>query len=432
MNQVRIELSVPGSIPKQTRREIGRAEVDRLPIGLGSDRVPDARAERLRKNGRRAPTIWCRANEKLDQSWCRLDDYHCGVFLDDVSAQLLDCRNSFDCPQDVVADSQEHHVGARAVVGQHPYPRLDRRCRRHPEFSAFVLGARRQCDDCDHDDDTTSNESCEGGHTLTDHLKTILTITPSVRSILPQAGWSVVLVRAEVTRYRRVTMSSPDFLGRLSTRERDLIDARSVRRTYRRGATLFLEGDAASEVLLIQRGHIKITVGSKDGREVLLEIRGNGDIIGEMGLIDNSVRSATALALTTPTEVLVLSVRDFRTLVDTDQPFTRSLLDEMVRKLRHASFHELELALDDVSGRVARRLLDLDRRFGRMRAGVVRVKSPITQQEIADWAGVSRQAVVKELALLRELDIVEVKGSVMTILDREALVERAERLSGLS
>jgi CRP/FNR family cyclic AMP-dependent transcriptional regulator len=185
-------------------------------------------------------------------------------------------------------------------------------------------------------------------------------------------------------------------------------------------------------VLIIQRGQIKITVASHDGREVVLELRGSGEVVGEMALIDNSPRSASAFSLTTPTEVLVLSVRDFRELVDTDAAFTRALLDEMVRKVRDATFHQLELALDDVQGRVARRLLDLDQRFGRMRAGIVRVKSPITQQEIADWAGVSRQAVVKELSVLREQGIVETTGSVMTILDRDALVERAAKLSGLA
>ena len=227
-------------------------------------------------------------------------------------------------------------------------------------------------------------------------------------------------------------MSSQNFLARLSDRERELIDSKSVRRTYRRGAKLFLEGDSAGEVLIIQRGQIKITVASHDGREVLLEVRGSGEVVGEMALIDNSPRSASASSLTTPTEVLVLSVRDFRELVDSDPEFTRALLDEMVRKIRDATFHQLELALDDVQGRVARRLLDLDQRFGRMRAGIVRVKAPITQQEIADWAGVSRQAVVKELSALREQGIVETTGSVMTILDREALVERAARLSGLA
>ncbi len=227
-------------------------------------------------------------------------------------------------------------------------------------------------------------------------------------------------------------MREGSFLDRLSDRERAVVEGKSVRRTYRRGAKLFLEGDSASEVLIIQKGQIKITVGSHDGREVLLEVRGAGEVIGEMALIDDSPRSASAFSLTTPTEVLVMSVRSFKELVDTDGDFTRSLLDEMVRKVRDASFHQLELALDDVVGRVARRLLDLDQRFGRMKAGVVSVKSPITQQEMADWAGVSRQAVVKELSALRDAGIVESKGSIMTIIDREALEERAARLSGLA
>lgn len=227
-------------------------------------------------------------------------------------------------------------------------------------------------------------------------------------------------------------MREGSFLDRLSDRERAVVESKSVRRSYRRGAKLFLEGDTASEVLIIQKGQIKITVGSHDGREVLLEVRGAGEVIGEMALIDDSPRSASAFSLSTPTEVLVMSVRSFTELVDTDGEFTRSLLDEMVRKVRDASFHQLELALDDVVGRVARRLLDLDQRFGRMKAGVVSVKSPITQQEMADWAGVSRQAVVKELSALRDAGIVESKGSVMTIVDREALEERAARLSGLA
>ena len=227
-------------------------------------------------------------------------------------------------------------------------------------------------------------------------------------------------------------MREGSFLDRLSDRERAVVESKSVRRTYRRGAKLFLEGDTASEVLIIQKGQIKITVGSHDGREVLLEVRGAGEVIGEMALIDDSPRSASAFSLSTPTEVLVMSVRSFTELVDSDREFTRSLLDEMVRKVRDASFHQLELALDDVVGRVARRLLDLDARFGRMKAGVVSVKSPITQQEMADWAGVSRQAVVKELSALRDAGIVESKGSVMTIVDREALEERAARLSGLA
>lgn len=205
-----------------------------------------------------------------------------------------------------------------------------------------------------------------------------------------------------------------------------------VRRTYRKGAVLFLDGDDAGDVLLIQSGQIKLTVSSQDGREVLLGVRGAGEIIGEMALIDSSPRSASAFALTTPTDVLVITVRDFKRLVDTEFGFTRGLLDEMVRKVRDSTMHQLELGLDDVAGRVARRLNELSKRFGvHQNDGSMAFKSPITQQELADWSGVSRQAVVKELARLREMGWLETKGSFMQIHNPEGIAQRAARLSGL-
>ncbi len=226
-------------------------------------------------------------------------------------------------------------------------------------------------------------------------------------------------------------MPDQEFFERLGAEQRALISERSVTRRYKRGQKLFLEGDSASEFLIVTAGQVKITVASHDGREVLLEVRGCGEIIGEMALIDQSPRSASAFSLLTPTECLVMSVRSFRELVDTDPEFTRVLLEEMVHKVRGASFHQLELALDDVNGRVVRRLLELDRRFGSEIDGAP-IKSPITQQELADWAGVSRQAVVKELRSLRDDEVLSTKGSNFTIHDRSALIERAARLSGLA
>lgn len=227
-------------------------------------------------------------------------------------------------------------------------------------------------------------------------------------------------------------MANELFLNRLSEEDRALVESVCVRRTYRKGSVLFLDGDDAGDVLLIQSGQIKLTVSSQDGREVLLGVRGAGEIIGEMALIDSSPRSASAFALTTPTDVLVITVRDFKRLVDTEFGFTRGLLDEMVRKIRDSTMHQLELGLDDVAGRVARRLNELSQRFGvDQDDGSVAFKSPITQQELADWSGVSRQAVVKELARLRELGWLETKGSFMQIHNPDGIAERASQLSGL-
>lgn len=226
-------------------------------------------------------------------------------------------------------------------------------------------------------------------------------------------------------------MSEERFLDRFPDDARASIERICVRRSYKKGAIIFLDGDDAGEVVLIRTGQIKLTVGSVDGREVMIGMRGPGEIIGEMALIDQSPRSASAFALT-PLDVLVLPIREFTALVDTDFAFTRVLLDEMCRKVRDSTLHQLELGLDDVAGRVARRLVTLCDRFGTdLPDGSRTFRSPITQQELADWAGVSRQAVVKELGRLRELGWMETKGRLMVIHERAAITDRAAQLSGL-
>lgn len=222
------------------------------------------------------------------------------------------------------------------------------------------------------------------------------------------------------------------FLERFSAEDREAIESIGIRRPYKKGAVLFLDGEDAGEVLLIRSGQIKLTIGSVDGREIMIGLRGPGEIIGEMSLIDLSPRSASAFALS-PVEVLVLPVKAFLHLVDSDSAFTRALLDEMCRKLRDSTRHGLELGLDDVPGRVARRLAVLGDRFGTTTEdGSVSFRSPITQQELADWSGVSRQAVVKELTRLRELGWLETKGSSMVIRNPDGISARAAQLSGLA
>jgi len=131
--------------------------------------------------------------------------------------------------------------------------------------------------------------------------------------------------------------------------------------------------------------------------------------------------------------MLVLPVREFTRLVDEDFDFSRKLLDEMCRKVRDSTLHQLELGLDDVAGRVSRRLATLMERFGSEKAdGSISFRSPITQQELADWTGVSRQAVVKELGRLRELGWLETKGSSMVVHSPSDIHKRAAELSGLA
>ena len=219
------------------------------------------------------------------------------------------------------------------------------------------------------------------------------------------------------------------FFERLSVEHQQTIRSRATLRHVERGSKLFLQGDSPTGAYFVVQGHLKLTVSGNDGREALVEVCGPGDLMGAASSFDNQAQPASAFALAKPTEVLVLDRAALEELVRTDASFNAAILEELSRKLRAATARHLELAVDDVSGRVIRRLHELVDRFGVVSEdGHAVLRSPVTQQDLAAWAGVSRQAVVKELRRLRDDGLITTSGSRFTVSDVGELNARVERL----
>ncbi len=215
------------------------------------------------------------------------------------------------------------------------------------------------------------------------------------------------------------------FFNLLSVEHQRIVRSRAHLRSVDRRAKLFLQGDAPLGAYFVVHGHLKLTVGGNDGREALVEVCGPGDFVGATALFDGGGHSTSAFALTKPTEVLVLDRPIMEDMVSNDLEFNAAVLAELARKLRGATERQLELAVDDVSGRVVRRLCELVDRFGDVAEdGSAQLKSPITQRDLAAWAGVSRQAVVKELRQLRDDGLIETRGSRFGIHKVEELRRR--------
>lgn len=197
------------------------------------------------------------------------------------------------------------------------------------------------------------------------------------------------------------------------------------RRRYPRGSLVLAEGDDAHEVLVVVAGQVKLSTGSLDGRVVLLDVLGPGDLIGELAAIDGGARSATATALT---DVEVLAVGDgaFRAALGAAPGLGDAVLRVVTARLRSATRRQLELGAADALGRVCRRLVEVAERFGHPdAAGRTVVRSPLTQQDLAAWSGLSREAVVKALRTLRTRGWVEWHGRSFVVVDGAALAGRA-------
>jgi CRP-like cAMP-binding protein len=199
------------------------------------------------------------------------------------------------------------------------------------------------------------------------------------------------------------------------------------RRRYGVGEALFLEGDRAGEVLLLLSGEVKISVGSTEGREVILDVLEPGSLIGELSAIDGEPRSATVMALS-PVEVLAVAAEPFNGFLNRHPEVLRRLLLEVIRRLRVRVRHQLEFGAGDALGRICARLAELADRYGQdEKDGGVAIRSPVSQSELAAWTGLSREAVVKALRALRQLGWIENRGRKIIIRDVESVRDRATR-----
>lgn len=197
-----------------------------------------------------------------------------------------------------------------------------------------------------------------------------------------------------------------------------------ARRRFPAGSALFVEGDPAHEVLVLLDGDVKVSVGSADGREVVLDVFEPGVLIGELSAIDGGRRSATVTALS-PVEVLTVAAPAFDEFLNRHPQVLRLLLVGVIERLRTRVRHQLEFGAGDALGRVCARLAELADRYGEQAEGMVLIRSPVSQTDLASWTGLSREAVVKALRSLRRLGWVENTGRQFVIRDAERVRQRA-------
>jgi CRP/FNR family cyclic AMP-dependent transcriptional regulator len=213
------------------------------------------------------------------------------------------------------------------------------------------------------------------------------------------------------------------FLSELAADERADLEALGSVRRYRRGDVLFHQGDDAGAVLVLLGGHVKAAM-LNDGREVILAFPGPGELLGELSAVDGEPRSGTVRAVD-DIEALVIPGSAFRAFLEHRPRIALVLLRSVAARLRAADRQRVDYAVNDVVVRVAGRLVELCDRFGSEDGRGVEIGLAITQDELASWAGASREAVAKAMALLRTLGWVQTERRRILVLDLVALRQYA-------
>jgi CRP/FNR family cyclic AMP-dependent transcriptional regulator len=185
-----------------------------------------------------------------------------------------------------------------------------------------------------------------------------------------------------------------------------------ARRSAPRSSVIMAAGDAIDSLYIVISGRLKVMMGDADGKEVILSLIGPGEFFGEMGLIDESPRSASVVTIE-PCELLQVSKRDFRKCLQENFEMSMAVMKGLVRRLREADRKIGSLALLDVYGRVARLLLDMSEDVN----GQKIVTKRLPKQDIAKMIGASREMVSRVMKDLQMGGYIEMRGSSIVLRD---------------
>jgi len=192
-----------------------------------------------------------------------------------------------------------------------------------------------------------------------------------------------------------------------------------------KGTILFAEGDGGDQLYVIAEGKLKLGTSSGDGRENLLSILGPGEMFGELSLFDPGPRTSTATAVT-DAKLLSLGQEKLLPWLVENPKVSLQLLASLAQRLRRTNEAVGDLVFSDVPGRVAKALIDLGERFGKKTDEGLFVHHDLTQEELAQLVGASRETVNKALADFVGRNWLKLDGRAVLITDFERLSKRGK------
>ena len=215
------------------------------------------------------------------------------------------------------------------------------------------------------------------------------------------------------------------FLAALQPRDREALAAYVTRRHFRKGDTIFQKEDPGQSLFIVESGSVRIYLPSPQGADLTLAVLGPGDFFGDLSLLDGSPRSAGAAA-SSETTALTLERADFIALVRSRPEAAVAVLAVVARRLRETDEMAADLAFLDVAARLAKKMLELAASHGVQRPNGVLLNLALTQEELANMIGVTRESVNRNLGEFRRAGLVANEGRRFVIRDPAGLRRRCE------
>lgn len=195
---------------------------------------------------------------------------------------------------------------------------------------------------------------------------------------------------------RRTALQASPLFHAMKPEELDEILQFSSERRAPRGTTILQQGEEGSSMMAILHGRVRVSAVSDEGKEITLNVLGPGDVFGEIALLDNRPRSADVTAIE-DTQLLVVERRHFVPFLRRNEDLYLRMLVVLCDKLRRTSLALEELALLELSARLARLLLKFADDFGRQERDGVRIDFKLVHRDLANRVASTRETVAKQM-----------------------------------
>ena len=207
-----------------------------------------------------------------------------------------------------------------------------------------------------------------------------------------------------------------DMVQWMTPQVREAFHASASRRRLAAGQIIYVFGDTASEMYRIVSGSVRLLATRSDGREVVFLRFQPGDCFGEASLIDNETRPQTAQAVT-DVELEVIDAAAFRKLRGTYREYDEALLRLLSQQMRFANSLFIDLSLNDLLGRIAKRILEAAEASRAPCDNAATLNLPLSQAEIASMVGASRQTVNRTLQQMQSMGLLQTEYNRIIVHD---------------
>lgn len=209
----------------------------------------------------------------------------------------------------------------------------------------------------------------------------------------------------------------------LDEQELSRLDEITLKRTYRKNAHIFMEGEPRQAVFFIQKGIVKIYRIDPDGNEQVVSFLKEGDMFPHTGFFDAMPYPANAIVVEA-TELFVIPVNAFEQLILDMPSIAIKLMRVMGQKIRELQSKLYEFVTQDVNRRIVSFLIRMAGEHGQNENGSIRIDIPLTNQEFANMVGTTRETVNRVMNHLKKNGIIEMSRSSIVILDFEGLLKK--------